>query len=359
MAGRPVTSLERQQGFRSHFWIYVPEVILGGAGGFTIPVMRLNPFEQLEFFVPEPKVAFNEIVESLLRGEFGAEAVSPFDAQGRLHVDGAAAGLAARVTFYEPKYFLRRWCSFKRQQIREAFQQTLGQKGSGGSWRWALCVPATLAPEDRRWFEHWRQGQPAAIELLAGPELLQLLQAPGGRSALERMHAWGVTIPRAEPAQVRGRLRVQPAASYHYSMGALLSHYLYVSLRHAGHERLTVFEVELGHSPTLCLNFRPDERDWREQRPQGGRGLPAHRWRACRPLLPGEERLLVVIPVGVQTPWPLDFSLKHASGDGPVVEAHLRLEPTALNVTGCFDFVPGPGPQFYAPQTRNLSAPAA
>jgi hypothetical protein len=321
--------------------------------------MSLNPFEQLEFFVPEPKLAFNEIIESLLRGEFGAEAVSPFDVQGRLHVGGVETGSPVTTTFYQPKYFLRRWCSFKRQQIREAFQQTLGQEGPGGSWRWALCVPATLAPEDRRWFEHWRQGQPAAIELLAGPELLRLLQGPGGRSVLERMRAWGVTIPGADSAQVRGQLRVQPATSHHRSMGALLSHYLYVSLRHAGHEPLTAFEVELGHSPTLCLNFWPDERDWREQRPQGGRGLPAHRWRACRPLLPGEERLLVVIPIGVQTPWPLDFSLKHASADGPVVEAHLRLEPAALNVTGRLDFVPGPGPQFYPPQAQKLSAPAA
>lgn len=321
--------------------------------------MSLNPFEQLEFFVPEPKQAFNEIVENLLRAEFGAEAVSPFDAQGRLRVGGVETGSPARVTFYQPKYFLRRWCSFKRQQVREAFQQTLGREAPGRSWRWTLCVPATLAPEDRRWFEHWRQSHPAAIDLLAGPELLRMLQGPGGRSAMERMRAWGVTIPRAGSAQLRGRLRVQPAASYDCSMGALLSHYLYVSLRHAGHEPLTAFEVELGHSPTLCLNFRPDERDWREQRPPGGRGLPAHRWRACRPLSPGEERLLVVIPVGAQTPWPLDFALKHASADGPVVEAHLRLEPAALHVTGCFDFVPGPGPEFYPPQARNLSAPAA
>jgi hypothetical protein len=321
--------------------------------------MSLNPFEQLEFFVPEPKLAFNEIIESLLRGEFGAEVVSPLDVQGRLQVGGIETGSPVTMTFYQPKYFLRRWCSFKRQQIREAFQQTLDQAGPGGSWRWALCVPATLAPEDRRWFEHWRQSQPAAIEMLAGPELLRLLQGPGGRRALERMRAWGVTVPGSDSAQVRGQLRVQPAASYHCSMDALLSHYLYVSLRHAGHEPLTALEVELGHSPTLCLNFRPDERDWREQRPQGGRGLPARRWRACRPLLPGEERLLVVIPIGVQTPWPLDFSLRHASADGPVVEAHLRLEPAALNVTGRLDFVPGPGPQFYPTQAQNLSAPAA
>jgi hypothetical protein len=321
--------------------------------------MSLNPFEQLEFFMPEPKLAFNEIIESLLRGEFGAEMVSPLDVQGRLHVGGMETGSPVTLTFYQPKYFLRRWCSFKRQQIREAFQQTLNQEGPGGPWCWALCVPTTLAPEDRRWFEQWRQAQPAAIELLAGPELLRMLQGPGGRSALDRMRAWGVTVPGVDSAQVRGQLRVQPAASYHHPMGALVSHYLYVSLYHAGHEPLTAFEVELGHSPTFCLSLWPDERDWREQRPQGGRGLPAHRWRACRPLSPGEERLLVVIPVGVQTPWPLDFSLKHASADGPVFEAHLRLEPTALNVTGCFDFVPGPGPQFYAPQARNLSAPAA
>jgi hypothetical protein len=142
-------------------------------------------------------------------------------------------------------------------------------------------------------------------------------------------------------------------------MGALLSHYLYVSLRHAGHEALAAFEVELAHSPTLCLSFRPDERDWCEQAPPGGRGLPARRWRACRPLLPGEERLLAVIPVGAQTPWPLDLWLKHASPNGPVVEAHLRLEPAALKVAGRFDFVPGPGQQLFLSQTHSVSAPAA
>lgn len=321
--------------------------------------MILNPFEQLEFFVPEPKQAFNEIIESLLRGKFGAEAVSPFDVHGRLRVGQAGSGLAAGITLYQPKYFLRPWCSFRRKQIREAFQQTLGREGPSGLWRWVLCVPATLTPEDRRWFERWRREQPATIELLAGSELIQLLQGPGGRRALERMRAWGVTVPVADSARVRGQLRVQAAASHDRSMGGLVSHYLYVSLRHAGRESLAAFEVELSHSPTLCLSFQPDERDWREQALEGDRGLPAHRWRACRPLLPGEERLLAVIPVGVRTPWPLDFSLKHASPIGPVIEAHLRLEPSALNVIGRFDFVPGPGPKFFLTQSQSLSAPAA
>ncbi|MBW0000658.1 MAG: hypothetical protein JO015_16290 [Verrucomicrobia bacterium] len=322
--------------------------------------MSLNPFEQLEFFVPEPRAAFNEIVETLLRGEFGTEAVSPYDVQGRLRVSGAKAGSPLAITIYQPKYFLGRWCSFKRQQVREAFQRTLIQEGAGGPWRWALCVPAALAPEDRRWLEHWRKDQPTAIEVFAGAELLRWLQGPSGRTALERMRAWGVTVPRANSARVRGQLRVQSAASCPHPMGASLSHYLYVSLHHTSREPLAAFEVELGHSPTCCLDFRPDERDWREQPLQGGRGLPAaRRWRACRPLLPGEERLLIVIPIGGQTPWPLDFSLKHAISDGPVVEAYLRLEPAALNATGRLDFVPGPGPPFYAAHARNLSAPAA
>lgn len=338
----------------------MPAVIPGDPlGSHFSSAMSLNPFEQLEFFVPEPKAAFNEIVESLLRGKFGAEAVSPFDVQGRLRVSGVGAGSPVAMTFYQPKYFLGRWCSFKRQQVREAFQQTLDLEGPGGSWRWALCLPAALAPEDRRWLEHWRKDHPAAVEVLAGAELLRWLQGPGGRPALERMRAWGVTVPRADSARVRGQLRVQSAASYPHSMGALLSHYLYVSLHHAGREPLAAFEVELGHSPTCCLNFRPDERDWRELPLQGGRGLPAHRWRACRPLRPGEERLLIVIPIGAQTSWPLDFSLKYALSDGPVVETHLRLEPAALNATDRLDFVPDPGPSFYAALARNLSAPAA
>ena len=40
----------------------------------TLP---LSPFEQLEFFVPEPRRAFGQIVETLLQGRFGPNAVRP------------------------------------------------------------------------------------------------------------------------------------------------------------------------------------------------------------------------------------------------------------------------------------------
>jgi hypothetical protein len=72
--------------------------------------VALNPFKQLEFFVPEPKRAFGEIVELILRGGFAAGVRRVGPAEGRLEVvEPPSASRGQQVSLYQAKYFVGRW----------------------------------------------------------------------------------------------------------------------------------------------------------------------------------------------------------------------------------------------------------
>jgi hypothetical protein len=313
--------------------------------------MILNPFEQLEFFVPEPRQAFNEIVESLLRGQFGAGVVQTFSEGGRIQVLEPSSGPSSkRFTLYQVKYFVRRWESYQRRQVREDLLRTLREDEAVR--RWVLCVPTRMAAEDLRWFDDWRKQQQIKVEVLDGNELLTMLKGPGGRIALEKMQSWGVTIPVTDAPQVRGRLRVSSA-----DPNSGLTHYLYASVYNCGARPAKDLRVELAHSVTRCLSLQHDERHWHDE---GQAQLNPRMLRACRPLLPKEDRLVAVIPISLQTPLPVSLRFRFSTRETALLDQHLSLDARALAQANQFDFIAGAGPELPpAPTTGGSAAVAA
>lgn len=312
--------------------------------------MILNPFEQLEFFVPEPRQAFNEVVENVLRGQFGAGVLQSSSREGRIQVLEPAASSLKRLTVYQAKYFVRRWESYQRRQVREAFQRALREDQAVR--RWILCLPAGMAAEDLRWFNDWRTQQPIEVEVLDGNDLLTRLKAPSGRIGLEQMQSWGVTIPATESGRLSGRLRVNRAAPQ-----SGLTYYLYASVYNGGTRPAKDLRLELAHSATRCLSLQHDERQWHD----GGEiQINPRMLRACRPLLPKESRLVTVIPVSLQTPLPVKLRFRFWTQNTAMVEQHLTIEPRRLAQAAEFDFMTGPGPDLSpAPTTDGSAAVAA
>ena len=64
--------------------------------------MTLNPFEQLEFFVPDPKRAFTEIIEILLQDKFITGLVQTDPAGGGVHLTDLGAGSPEGAALYQP-----------------------------------------------------------------------------------------------------------------------------------------------------------------------------------------------------------------------------------------------------------------
>lgn len=306
-----------------------------------------SPFEQLEFVVPEPQRAFGEVVQTLLQDHSGLNVIQSSDLRGCLAAQGPVDGLA----LYQPKYFPEEWQGFQRQQIRAAFQRAIALPCTPPLRRWVLCVPTSLSPKDSYWFDRWRRAQPLSIEALEGNELLRILREPRGDRARRLLRGWGVTVPDPEGARVYGRLKVSVAGPR-----SGLSHYLYVSLNHRGSDPVKDLRVELAHSPTHYFHLCQDEREWADE---GGGNLNKRRLQACRPLLPREDRLVAVIPIGRRTPLPAHFSLKLSSRITGSVEQHLSLDRRALKSARPLEFLPGPGREPALSQLWSISAFAA
>lgn len=311
--------------------------------------MILNPFEQLEFFVPDPKQAFNEVVESILRGQFGSRVLHGVGKEGRIPVIEPSSGPSKRVALYQAKYFVRRWESYQRRQVREALQRALREDEA--LCRWTLCLPTRMAAEDLRWFNDWRKQQPIDVEVFDGNDLLAQLKAPSGGIAREQLQSWGVTIAATETAQLWGRLRVSPAAP-----NSGLTYYLYASVYNGGGRPAKDLRVELTHSVTRCLSLHHDERQWRAE---GQAQLNPRLLRACRPLLPNENRLVTVIPISLQTPLPVSLRFRIWAQDTTMLDQHLSLDARMLVHATQFDFITGAGPEFPPTPTAGGSAAAA
>lgn len=312
-------------------------------------MMTLTPFEELEFFVPDPRQAFNEVVENLLRGQFGAGALQSFSKEGRIQVLEPLSGASKRVAIYQAKYFLGRWESYQRRLVREALQRAL-REGPAAS-RWTLCLPSQMAAEDLHWFDAWRKQQPIEVGTLEGNDLLARLKGPSGRFAVEQMQSLGVTIPATETAQLWGRLRVSPAAP-----NSGLTYYLYASVYNGGGRPAKELRVELSHSVTCCFNLQPDERQWRTE---GRAQLNPRLLRACRPLLPDESRLVAVIPISRETPLPVNLQFRFWARNASMLEQHLSFDPRVPAHTNQFDFITGAGPDLPPSPTAGGSAAVA
>jgi hypothetical protein len=121
--------------------------------------MALNPFEQLESFVSEPRKAFEDLATMLLQdcgkavgrvaiylGDGGVDAYTgDFSRSGQLRV-------------YQTKYFTRPWSGSQKQQIRTSFE-TAANSQDFNLKEWVLCVPVRVTRQDLKWFDGWKAEQ--------------------------------------------------------------------------------------------------------------------------------------------------------------------------------------------------------
>jgi hypothetical protein len=115
------------------------EMCFGQYAAHLPETMALNPFEQLEDFVSEPRQTFEDLVTMLLedlglidrrirvfRGDEGVDAYRGSFAEGE------------QVTVYQSKYFTKPWEETQKKQIRASFKTA----NSGCHLKeWFLCIP--------------------------------------------------------------------------------------------------------------------------------------------------------------------------------------------------------------------------
>lgn len=207
--------------------------------------MALNPFEQLELFVSEPRQAFEDLVGMLL-----ADA-GRIDRRLRIFCgDGGIDGYQGEftkgrgLTVYQSKYFTKPWGDSQKQQIRDSFRRA-AESTEFNLEQWLLCIPVRLTLKDVRWFDEWRSKQSVPIELVEGDELTQLLQGDSGARTRQCFRDWGVFSVRDGFPVIQARVRCIELDSRTGQTFRLV-----VSIENRGDRTAEDVRVLLRHSPT-------------------------------------------------------------------------------------------------------------
>jgi hypothetical protein len=154
--------------------------------------MALNPFEQLQLLLPEPRQAFEDIAALILRAIVpGSRRVRVYRGDGGVDVYEGRYGVDAEVDVYQIKYFPSVWGDTQKQQIRDSYE-TARNNSDFNLNRWFLCVPVRLTKEDIRWFDEWRRKQDKPIEIIDGDDLTAHLQKDVCAAARSQLRDWGV-----------------------------------------------------------------------------------------------------------------------------------------------------------------------
>src|SRR3981081_1259635 len=145
--------------------------------------MALNPFEQLELLVSEPRQAFEDLSLMLLQdsGKIDGRVAIFFGDGG---VDGYTGDFSksGQLTVYQSKHFTKPWSESQKRKIRESFERAASSEEFNLK-EWFLCVPVRFTRQDLAWFDEWKATQSVPIDIIDGDELTQMLEnAYGARS---------------------------------------------------------------------------------------------------------------------------------------------------------------------------------
>lgn len=290
--------------------------------------MALNPFEQLQNVVVEPRQAFEDIVAAMLRATVpGSRRVRVHKGDGGVDVYSGSYSENGEADVFQIKYFPTAWGDAQKRQIRDAFE-TSRDSVDYRLGKWTLCVPMRLTKGDLRWFDEWRASQDAEIALLDGDDLTTILQRPECASARQQLERWGVqgfsgTGSRLLPmAFVKGHDKARDSIAF----------VIGVQLRNEGDRTARGIRVKLSHSETGCVAWAPDDTSWLHES-EGAFGLkPMNPWTLLsrRNLNPGETTLVLGIPCTEQTALPFQISLQIWAEDYPHTEQHVTVMGTHL-----------------------------
>jgi hypothetical protein len=295
--------------------------------------MALNPFEQLELFVSEPRQAFEDLVGMLL-----ADA-GRIDRRLRIFCgDGGIDGYQGEfsrggsLTVYQSKYFTKPWGDSQKQQIRESFRRA-AESMEFNLERWFLCIPVRLTLRDVRWLDEWRSKQSVPIELVDGDELTQMLQGGAGARTRQSFKDWGVFSVRNGSPLIQARVRCIKLGSRTGQTFRLV-----VSIENRGDRTAEDLRVRVTHSPTQCVAVQHDESLWNNFRP--GPVNPRH-LQAKQDLHAGEAIDVLQIPLVAATPFPFTVALEVWLRDQGSSRQFLTLEANQLQGGEGIDFHPG------------------
>jgi hypothetical protein len=293
--------------------------------------MALNPFEQLEILVAEPRQAFEDLVGMLLedlglidgrirvfRGDGGVDAYSGSFAEGE------------QVTVYQCKHFTKRWDNTQTKQINDSFETA----NNGCRLKeWFLCIPVRPTINDVRWFDNWAKNKAIPVELLDGDALTKMLSDQRVGRTRQRFRDWGVFSVRDGFPVLQARVRCIALDSRSGQTFRLV-----VSVENRGDRTAEDLRVRLTHSPTQCVAAQHDESLWSNFRP--GPVNPRY-LQAKHDLHAGEEIDVLPIPLVAATPLPFTISLQIWLRDQGSSRQFLKMEANQLQGGEAIDFHPG------------------
>jgi hypothetical protein len=300
--------------------------------------MAFNAFEQLEWVVPEPRQAFEDITAEML--------TSTGRVRGRIRVNRGDGGVdyycgtfgdQGVAEVYQAKYFPRPpWTSSQKQQIRNSYEAARNCADFKLS-RWHLVVPSRPTKEDVRWFDEWALSLDVSATLIDGDDLVRILGEPACAPARKKLRDWGIIGIEDDGPVLEALLRVDPTEEK-----SGLAYIFRIILRNVGGRSANDLRVSIAHSETGCLAWQADNHFWADV----GQGAVNPRKLAARESIhPGENVVVLSIPIARATAFPFLVKTKAWVRDGEPREQHLWLKRDQLNDRQLFQFSPGGGPE--------------
>jgi len=285
--------------------------------------MALNPFEQLQLLVPEPRQAFEDIAALILRAIVpGSRRVRVYRGDGGVDVYEGNYGTDAEVDVYQIKYFPDPWGDAQKQQIRDSYR-TARHNSDYNLKRWSLCVPVRLTKEDIRWFDEWRRKQDKAIEIVDGDDLAADLQEDRCAAARNQLRDWGVRGVGAAGPRFSARAVVR---KQHARTGLLYQ--IVVLLSNVGDATARNLRILVTHTETNCVAGGING-DWWHQ-PSGDSRVNPWNLHALHDLNPSEHVPVLGINICDRTPVPFSIGTKIWAQDVMPTELHVILTSEEL-----------------------------
>jgi hypothetical protein len=295
--------------------------------------MALNPFEQLELLVPEPRQAFEELATMLLQdcGKIDGR-VAIYLGDGGVDAYRGTFSKSGQLTVYQCKYFTKVWDDSQKQKIRESFERA-ANSDDFTLREWFLCIPVRPRRQDLRWFDEWRRTKSVPIELVDGDDLTRMLEGASGPRTRQAFRNYGVFSVRHGFPVIQSRVRCikrDPKTSQTFR--------LFVQLENRGDRTAEDIRVRLGHSPTQCVPVEPDPACWDDF----GSGINNPReLKAKSDLHPGETVEIIQIPLVASTPFPFSISIEYWLRDQQSGRQFLVLQEPPHGNDETFDLRPG------------------
>ena len=294
--------------------------------------MALNPFEQLQQVVTEPRQSFEDVVAIILRCTIpGSRRVRVYRGDGGVDVFNGTYGAEGKVDVYQIKYFSAQWEESQKRQIKDSYN-TARNSPDYRLDKWILCVPTRLTKNDIRWFDEWREGK--EIELIDGDDLTELLNQEECKQARQRLREWGVGGLQQAGARFTGSAVISRSEPQKTGF----TFYVQVQIANEGDRTAKGIRVSIEHSETSCVAGGKNADEW-AQAANDGTLIP--RRLNCRiELHPQQKSAIMLINICERTEFPLGIKLTIWSEDASPVQLSCTITKEDAEKTTTPQFIP-------------------